>query len=154
MDQMIGKWMTPNPIRVAPEMDLYRTLVLMMEAKVRRLPVENNGRLVGIITEKDIKEKCVGTLTHLKLAEVQDLLMHVKVGGVMSLEPVVATPGDSLIEAARRMEERRIGGLPVVEEGRLVGMVTRSDVLRGLLSQTESGGPGGETRDSGKHRGL
>ena len=147
--QMIGKWMTPNPIRVAPEMDLYRTLTLMIEARVRRLPVENNGRLVGIITEKDIKERWVEELTHLDRAEMQELLTHVKVGGVMSLEPIVVSPSESLIEAARRMEENNIGGLPVAEEGRLVGMITRSDVLSGLVSMIETNRPAaGEKRSN------
>jgi acetoin utilization protein AcuB len=137
---MVGRWMTGTPITVSPERDLHHTLGLMMEAKVRRLPVQNNGRLVGIITEKDIKERCVGTLAQLDLAQMQDLLRYVKVSGVMTLKPVVVYPATSLVEAAKTMGEKKIGGLPVVEGGELVGMITRSDVLRGLISLIERDG--------------
>jgi acetoin utilization protein AcuB len=112
----------------------------MMEGRVRRLPVEEKGRVVGIITEKDIRERCIGTLTHLELADRQDLLLQIKVGGVMTLKPVVVSPETSLVEAARTMMEKDIGGLPVVEDGKLVGMITKSDVLRGLLSMIETNG--------------
>jgi acetoin utilization protein AcuB len=141
--------MTRTPLTVSPERDLHHTLMLMMEGRVRRLPVEEKGRLVGIITEKDIKERCMGNLTHLKLADMQDLLLQIKVGGVMTLRPVVVSPETSLVEAAKTMGEKGIGGLPVVEEGRLVGLITKSDVLRGLLSMMEAdGSPQKERRSS------
>jgi acetoin utilization protein AcuB len=132
--------MTRNPITVPPEQDLRQTLALMQEAKVRRLPVEDRGRLVGIVTEKDITERCAGKLTCLRLAEIEDLLGHMKVSGVMSLEPTVVSPEDSLITAAKTMEEKRIGALPVVLEGKLIGMITKSDLVRGLVSGIEGNG--------------
>jgi CBS domain-containing protein len=92
----------------------------MQEKKLRRLPVvDDDGQLVGLIVERD-----------LLVAAMRYLQSRVEVGDVMTRNVVSVGPDTDLNEVARMMLERKIGGLPVVEHGRLVGIITESDIFK------------------------
>ena len=112
--------MSRPAVTVRQDADFQKALALMQEKKLRRLPVvDDDGQLVGIIVERD-----------LLVAAMRYLQSRVEVGDVMSRNVVTVGPDTDLNEVARTMLERKIGGLPVVEHGRLVGIITESDIFK------------------------
>lgn len=104
--------------------------VLMKERRIRRLPVIDDGKLVGIITQGDIRGALPSEVTTLNRAEQEYLMKQVKVNRIMRTEVITATADMSLAAAARLMVQHKIGGLPVVDNaGQVIGMVTESDVF-------------------------
>lgn len=120
-DPIVGAWMTHNPVTASPGDKLATVRAKMEEGEFRSLPVVENGRLVGIITDRDLK-LWVGRLAE---AEVHD---------AMNAAPITVTKDTTLQEAARLIEEQKISGLPVVDDGRLEGIITTSDILEALRS--------------------
>jgi acetoin utilization protein AcuB len=117
---IVGNRMTKEPITVEPDDLLIRASHKMQAGGFRRLPVVSAGRLVGIVSERDLREH-------------RGYFEHTKINGVMTENPVTVTPATTLEEAAQALVERQIGGLPVVENGRLVGIITTSDILKAFL---------------------
>ncbi len=112
--------MSRPAVTVRQDADFQKALALMQEKRLRRLPVvDDDGQLVGIIVERD-----------LLVAAMRYLQSRVEVGDLMTRNVVTVGPDTDLNEVARTMLDRKIGGLPVVEHGRLVGIVTESDIFR------------------------
>ena len=112
--------MSRPAVTVRQDADFQKALALMQEKKLRRLPVvDDDGQLVGIIVERD-----------LLVAAMRYLQSRVEVGDLMTRNVVTVGPDTDLNEVARTMLERKIGGLPVVEHGRLVGIITESDIFK------------------------
>lgn len=129
---IVGNRMTKEPITVAPDDLLIRASHKMLAGGFRRLPVVSNGKLVGIVTERDLREH-------------RGHLEHTKVNGAMTENPVTVSPATTLEEAAQILLERQIGGLPVVADGRLIGIITASDILNAFL-EVMGASQGGSTR--------
>jgi len=135
--------MTPSPFTIDPEAPLATAIVVMRDRQLRHLPVvDDAGRLVGILTDRDLRSAVLAPVLaeHLsaagrrRLASVGRALEHLRVRDAMTWDAVTTTPAAELAEAAAVMLERGFGSLPVVEGGRLVGIVTERDVLRALAS--------------------
>ena len=129
---IVGNRMTEGPVTIEADELLIRASHKMQAGGFRRLPVVSDGKLVGIITERDLR----GHRGHLE---------HTKVNGVMSENPITVSPGTTLEEAAQIMLERQFGGLPVVVDGRLIGIITVSDVV-GAFLDVMGASHGGSTR--------
>jgi len=131
---MFVKWkMTPNPIVIDPEVSILDALHIMKENKVRRLPVVAHGKLVGIVTEKDLRESPSLKATSLSIYELNYLLAKTPVKEVMTKNPITVTPETTIEEAAVIMRDNQISGLPVVEDGKVVGIVTETDIFDMLV---------------------
>ncbi len=117
---IVGNRMTTEPITVQPDDLAIRAEHKMQAGGFRRVPVVRDGKLVGIISDRDLREH-------------RGRLEQIKIDGIMTKDPIAVTPGTTVEEAAQIMLERQIGGLPVVADGHLVGIVTASDVLRAFL---------------------
>ncbi|MBI1846989.1 MAG: CBS domain-containing protein, partial [Candidatus Rokubacteria bacterium] len=128
------EWMTPAPVTVAPSTSLAQAQELMFNRRIRHLPVVEHDRLVGIITDRDVRTVRPSPATSLEQHEIRYLLDRLKVGEVMSRNVITVGPDESLAVAVRLMIESRIGGLPVVEQKRVVGILTEIDLLRALAS--------------------
>jgi CBS-domain-containing membrane protein len=103
---------------------------LMKKRGLRHLPVvDPRGRLVGIITDRDLRQVVFMPALRARLANAAELLGAMTVSDMMTRKVVVVKPGATIAEAARLMHGRKIGALPVVERGRLVGIITESDIL-------------------------
>lgn len=102
---------------------------IMTLGRVRHMPVVLSGRLVGVVSERDLLRASLSHLMGHRREERRAFLHVVEIGRVMSTPPIVTGPDATLAEAARAMAERKIGCLPVVERDALVGMVTETDVL-------------------------
>jgi acetoin utilization protein AcuB len=131
---MFVRWkMTPNPIVIDPEVSILDALHIMKENKVRRLPVVAHGKLVGIVTERDLRESPALKATSLSIYELNYLLAKTPVKEVMTRDPITVTPDTTIEEAAVIMRDNEISGLPVVEDGKVVGIVTETDIFDMLV---------------------
>ena len=113
--------MTLEPVTIGARETLSKAKSLMEAGGFRRLPVLDDGRLVGILTERD-------------LHQYAGYLESTRVNAAMSTALVTVTPYDTVEDAARLMLKHKIGGLPIVADGKLVGIVTTSDLLRAFLA--------------------
>ena len=117
---LVGNRMSRPAVTIRQDADFQKALALMQDRKLRRLPVvDDDGRLVGIVVERD-----------LLVAAMRYLQSRVEIGDVMTRNVVSVGPDTDLNDVARTMLERKIGGLPVVEDGRLVGIITESDIFK------------------------
>jgi acetoin utilization protein AcuB len=127
---LVRDWMTPNPITVTSDTSLPEAHKLMTDHKIRRLPVVDRGELVGIVTLGDVRGAQASEATSLSIFELHYLLARLPVGKLMH-KPVLTIRSDATIaEAASLMLEHKIAGLPVVEGGKVVGILTESDIFR------------------------
>jgi len=135
--QIVRNWMTPNPITITPQTTLPEAYRLMDKYFVRRLPVINKGKLVGIVTRGDIREAQASTATTLSVYELNYLLDQIPAKEFMAYKPITISPDATIAEAARLMLQYKVGGLPVVENGELVGIITETDLCRLLILQPD-----------------
>lgn len=127
---LVRDWMTPNPVSVSPDTPVLDALKLLKERSFRRLPVVEGQNLVGIVTDKDLKDAMPSKATTLSVWELNYLLAKLTVHEVMA-KPVITIEAEQPLEdAALLMQEYKVGGLPVMEKGRLVGIITVTDVLK------------------------
>jgi CBS domain-containing protein len=136
---LVAGWMTA-PVKVVrrdtPVLDAYSK---MMEWGVRRLPVIERERVVGIVTLGDLREARPSPATSLSVYELNYLLSKLEVGEVMTHDPYTVTPDTSIADAARLMLDHKVGGLPVVDSaGRAIGIITESDLFRLLTENLET----------------
>ncbi len=132
---LVKERMTPNPITISPDTSVPDALTLMRERKVRRFPVLDKGKLVGIVSEKDLLHASPSPATTLSVYEIRELLAKLKVSAVMCRQ-VVTVPEDTPLEdAARMMIDHRISSLPVMRAKALVGIITESDLFKSLVEQ-------------------
>ena len=117
----IANWMSRNPVCIRPSDTLAVAKKLMDAGHFRRLPVVENDKLVGIITERDLRQHW-------------GYLDSTKVDAAMTSDPVTVTPRDTAEDAAHLMLLHKIGGLPVVDNRELVGILSTSDLIRALLN--------------------
>ena len=128
----IRDMMTKNPITVDSETLVLDAQKIMKENNIRRLPVVDKGKLVGMITKHDLLEASPSPATSLSVHELNYLLSKMKVKEIMKKNPVTLTPDTPFEEALRIGQEKKIGAFPVVDKGKLVGIATESDIVRFL----------------------
>ncbi|AJG41503.1 hypothetical protein TRQ7_08610 [Thermotoga sp. RQ7] len=128
---LVKDFMTRNPITIAPETSFNEALKLMKQNKIKRLIVMKDGKIVGIVTEKDLLYASPSKATTLNVWELHYLLSKLKVEEIMTKDVVTVNENTPIEDAARIMEERDISGLPVVDDsGRLVGIITQTDIFK------------------------
>ena len=119
---LVKERMSPRFITIGPDASLAEARSLLDQHRIRHLPVVEDGNPVGIITDRDIRS-----------AAPASSLGQVKVGEIMTRNLITVTPGTQVQEAAKLMVTHRIGGLPVQRDGRLVGIITETDLLNALV---------------------
>ncbi len=138
----VRDWMTPNPITIDPSTTLPEAHKLMKECRIRRLPVVDEGRVVGILTLGDVREASPSDASSLSIFELNYVLAKLTVEKIMTRDPLTISPDATIREAAQLMLEHKIGGLPVVDGTKLVGIITESDIFRVLVQEPEPSGAG------------
>jgi acetoin utilization protein AcuB len=128
----IRDMMTKNPITVDSETLVVDAQKIMKENNIRRLPVVDKGKLLGMVTKHDLLEASPSQATSLSVHELNYLLSKMKVKEIMKKNPVTLTPDTPFEEALKIGQEKKIGSFPVVENGKLVGIATESDIVRFL----------------------
>ncbi len=130
---LVRKWMTPELLTISPETPVLDAIRLLKERGFRRLPVVDRGKLVGIVTDKDLKDAMPSKVTTLSIWELNYLLAKLTVTEVMAKPVVTISENAGLEEAALLLEEYKVGGLPVMRDNVLVGIITITDVLRAFV---------------------
>jgi acetoin utilization protein AcuB len=133
---MVREWMTTPVFSVSPLTSLSAAHQTMKEHGIRRLPVVDHDRLVGIITIGDVREASPSDATTLSIWELNYLWAQLTVEKIMTRAVMTVKPGDSILDAAQIMLEHKVSGLPVLDaEEKIVGILTESDIFRMLVEQ-------------------
>ena len=128
---LVRERMSKHPITIAEDTPINHALELMRDERVRRLPVLNKkGELVGIVSERDLLYASPSPATSLSIHEIHYLVSKITVDEVMTRDVFTVSEYTPLEEAARIMADNKIGGLPVVRDGKLVGIITESDLFK------------------------
>ena len=136
----VGELMTAvDLITAAPETAMLDARRLMLEKRIRHLLVTEHGRLVGIVTDRDIRLNLPSQATSLSVWEINHLLTKLTVGEVMTRTVITIGPDREARDAAQLMLDHSIGALPVTDGGALVGIITETDIMRAFVWLT--GGP-------------
>lgn len=133
----VRDWMTSNPITISKQTTLPEAERLMREYDIRRLPVVDDNKVIGIVTLGNVREARPSNATTLSVYELNYLLGKLTAKDFMS-QPVITISADARIqEAAKRLIDNKIGGLPVLDGEKLVGMITETDLCRLLIEIEE-----------------
>jgi acetoin utilization protein AcuB len=133
---LVAEWITTRPRVVKPNDTLRRARAILEEMRVNQLPVVVDGKLVGIVTDRDLRDAFPSVLDHRhrRSSAANPSPDDVAVETVMTRKVLTLSPDDTVAEAARVMRKGRVGALPVVEGRKLVGLLTRSDLLDVLVA--------------------
>jgi acetoin utilization protein AcuB len=130
----VGRKMTTDLITVTPDTPMIKARDLLQEHNIKQLPVvDEQGSLVGILTDRDIKQAWASPATTLSIYELTYVLQKLAVESVMVKDLITISPGATVERAASIMHARKIGSLPVVENDKLVGIITSTDLMEVLL---------------------
>jgi len=128
---LVKHWMTRDVITITPDTSLSEAHRLMTEKRIRRLPVVDHGKLVGLVTLGDVRSAEPSAASTLSVWEMNNLLAKLKVSEIMTREPTTISQEATISTVAEIMLEKKFSGLPVVDEqGKLVGIITESDIFR------------------------
>jgi acetoin utilization protein AcuB len=131
---LVRERMSTKPVTITADVPITEALRVMRQNQVRRLPVlDPENRLIGIVSEKDLLYASPSPATSLSIYEMHYLLSNLKVQELMTTDVITVTPDIPLEEAARIMADNKIGGLPVIEGDKLVGIVTETDIFKLFL---------------------
>ena len=125
--------MTTNPITVGPETLVLDARQLMIDKRFRHVLITDGPKLLGIVTDRDIRLNLPSPATSLSVWEINYLLARLTVASVMTKSLVTVSPRQDTRDAARLMLDHKIGALPVVDGGQLVGIITETDLLRAYV---------------------
>ena len=140
---LVKNWMSRRLITVDPQKSMQDAINLMRDNRIRLLPVVENGRLVGIVTDRDLKRASASDATTLEIHELRYLLSEIRIKDIMKKKPITVNENLTIEETAEILLKNRISGVPVVENGdRLVGIITQTDIFRVLISLTGIGSRG------------
>jgi acetoin utilization protein AcuB len=129
----VGERMSRPVISVTPETPINEALAMFREEHIRRAPVMKDGKLVGIVSERDLLNASPSPVTTLSIWEMNYLISKVKVSQVMSKKVITVDQDTPIEEAARIMADKKIGGVPVVSAGKVVGIITETDLFKTFL---------------------
>lgn len=125
--------MTVNPVTTTENTPVFEAGELMRKHNISRLPVTRDGKLVGIVTEEDLLKVSPSAATTLSVWELNYVLSKLQVKEAMTKNPLTIDPEATLEEAAVLMRDKNVGALPVVENGKLVGIITESNIFDAFL---------------------
>lgn len=130
---LVKERMSKPVITVPTDMPILDALKLLQREKIRRAPVVKEGKMVGIVSDKDLLNAGPSDATSLSVWEMNYLLSKIRVSDVMTREVLTVDEDTALEEAARIMADNKIGGLPVMRDGHVVGLITETDLFKILL---------------------
>jgi len=140
---LVKNWMSKNVITVDINDSMQDAMKLLKENDIRMLPAMKKAKLVGIVTDRDLKKASASDATTLEVHELLYLLMKIKVKDIMTRDVITVPPDYTVEETAQVLQKNRISGAPVVDtDGQLVGTITQTDLFRVLISLTGVGNGG------------
>ena len=139
---LVGERMSHPVITIPPDMPIVDALNLMKRERIRRTPVVKDGKLIGIISDKDLLNATPSQATSLSVWEMNYLLSKVLVKDVMAKKVITVDENTAIEVAARIMTDNKIGGLPVMRNEQLVGIITETDLFKVFLEFMGARDPG------------
>ncbi|CAB1058270.1 CBS domain protein [Olavius sp. associated proteobacterium Delta 1] len=140
---LVKNWMSNNVITVDTNGSMQDAMDQLKKYDIRMLPVMKKNKLVGIITDRDLKKASASDATTLEVHELLYLLTKIKVKDIMTRDVITVPPDFTVEETAQVLQKNKISGAPVVDaNGQLVGTITQSDLFRVLISLTGVGNGG------------
>jgi acetoin utilization protein AcuB len=141
--------MTADPMTLSPEENLMEAIQMMRLRHIRRIPIVSGGQLLGLLTEGDLKRAEPSTLSHTQ-EEFTQVMESTQVNRIMIKNLITTTPDTPLVDAARTLWKSKYGALPVLEDDKLVGILTDNDLIGALVRVLDGEigpGPGGKAGD-------
>jgi acetoin utilization protein AcuB len=129
----ISERMSRPVIAVSPDSSINDVLAMFKKEHIRRAPVVKDGQLVGIVSERDLLNASPSSVTTLSIWELNYLISKVKIKNVMTIKVITVNKDTPIEEAARIMADKKIGGLPVMDGDKVVGMITETDLFKIFL---------------------
>lgn len=140
---LVENWMSKKVITINAADSMQDAIRLLKENKIRMLPVMKKEKLVGVVTDRDLKRASASDATSLDIHELLYLISRIKVEEIMTKDPVTVPPDFTVEETAEVLLNNRISGVPVVDHsGNIVGIITQTDIFRVLISLTGVGARG------------
>jgi len=140
---LVRNWMSKNVITVDADVSMHDAMKLMKENGIRMLPVIRKEKLVGIVTDRDLKRASASDATTLDVHELLYLVSQIKVKNIMTVNPITVPQNFTVEETAEVLLKNKISGAPVVDQnGEIVGIITQTDLFRVLISLTGVGSRG------------
>ena len=139
---LVQEYMTTEVTSLQESDTLLDAAMVFVRSSFRHIPVLQGRKVVGIITERDVKQFAPSLLSSTTAEEYNTIMETTPISRVMTKNPVTLRPDQPIFEAARFLHERRVGCMPVVENGELVGIVTTTDLLGLLMKMMEERGMG------------
>jgi len=137
---LVSKWMSKNVITIDVDDSMQEAVKLMKQRDIRMLPVLKKRKLVGVVTDRDLKRASASDATTLDVHELLYLVSKIKVGNIMTKDPITVPQNLTVEETAVVLLKNKISGAPVVDQnGQLVGTITQTDLFRVLVSLTGVG---------------
>ncbi len=137
---LVKNWMTTKVVFVDVNDSMQQAMKLLKEHDIRMLPVLQKGKLVGIVTDRDLKRASASDATVLEIHELLYLVSKIKIKEIMTKNPVTVPPDFTVEETAEVLLKHKISGAPVVDSaGQVVGTITQTDLFRVLISLTGVG---------------
>ncbi|MCF8082668.1 MAG: CBS and ACT domain-containing protein [Deltaproteobacteria bacterium] len=134
---LVKNWMSKEAVSVDANDSMTAATKMLKEYDIRMLPVMKHGKLVGVVTDRDLKRASASDATTLEIHELLFLVSKIKVADIMTKDPLTVPPDYTIGETAELLLDNKISGVPVVENGgRLVGVITEADVFRAIISLT------------------
>ncbi|MBW1886995.1 MAG: CBS domain-containing protein [Deltaproteobacteria bacterium] len=134
---LVKNWMSKGVITVDADDSMSEATRIIKEQNIGMLPVMKNGKLVGVITDRDLKRASASDANSLEIHELLYLLLKIKVEEVMSKDPITVPPDFTVEETAEILMKNKISGVPVVDEKeQVVGVITQNDLFKVLISLT------------------
>jgi acetoin utilization protein AcuB len=133
----VSEFMTTDVTTVQETDSLLDATMIFVRSTLRHLPVLREKKLVGVVTERDVKQFSPSILSGISPDEYNTLMETTPISRVMTRDPATVNPGQSMFEAVQILTTRRIGCLPVVDNGELMGILTNTDMLRQLARMLE-----------------
>jgi acetoin utilization protein AcuB len=132
---LVKNWMNKEVITIEADDSMQRAISLMKDHRVRMLPVLQSGKLVGVVSDTDLKRSSASDATMLDVHEMLYLISKIKIKDIMTKEPVTVHPDFTVEETAQLLMEHTISGAPVIDDGgNLVGVITRDDLFQVLIA--------------------
>jgi acetoin utilization protein AcuB len=137
---LVSNWMSKDVITVDVEDSMHEAVKLLKEKGIRMLPVLKKGKLVGIVTDRDLKRSAASDATTLDVHELLYLVSKIKVVSIMTKDPITVPQNFTVEETAEVLLKNKISGAPVVDQnGDVVGMITQTDLFRVIIALTGVG---------------
>jgi len=137
---LVRETMSHAPITVTSNQSLREALDLLGKHNIRELPVVEHGNLIGIVTDRDLRQVSPSYPLFRDDEEIRYYNTNMKVASAMTPDPLVVSPETPLVEAAKLLQTYRVNSLPVVKDGKLVGIISVTDILGLFVEQNEEAG--------------